>query len=166
MSERVVAVQRRGQQYVAVVFTSGGIYHSSLPRGSEKEALRAVNASELPISDNPEHLKICDLIFDAMDGKTINERSLMFDFSDLTEKEVKILKTLLNVPAGKTITYGELANAAGLPRAARFAGNVMAKNRFAPLIPCHRVIASDGLGGYGLGLEMKARLLRKEGAIN
>jgi methylated-DNA-[protein]-cysteine S-methyltransferase len=70
------------------------------------------------------------------------------------------------IPPGETRSYAWLAAQAGNPRAARAAGQAMARNPLALLIPCHRVIASNGdLRGYGAGgLEVKARLLALEGA--
>ena len=67
------------------------------------------------------------------------------------------------IPPGQTRTYREVAVVAGSPRAARAVGAAMAENRFAPLIPCHRVVGSDGaLHGYGGGLKMKQALLLRE----
>ena len=68
------------------------------------------------------------------------------------------------IPPGETRSYAWLATEAGNPLAMRAAGQAMARNRFPLIVPCHRVIASDGgLGGYGGGgLEVKARLLRME----
>ena len=67
------------------------------------------------------------------------------------------------IPAGETRSYAWLAAAAGRPGAFRAAGQAMAKNRLALIIPCHRVIGSDGdLHGYGGGLDKKARLLGME----
>ena len=68
------------------------------------------------------------------------------------------------IPPGETRSYRWLAAAAGNPLALRAAGQAMARNRFSLIIPCHRVIASDGnLGGYGGGgLTVKASLLRME----
>jgi len=72
---------------------------------------------------------------------------------------------LRTVPAGETVSYGELAHLAGSPRAARLAGNACATNRVAPFVPCHRVVRSDGtLSGYYYGLPMKQTLLEHEGA--
>ena len=69
------------------------------------------------------------------------------------------------MPYGETVTYGELAALAGRPTAARAAGTFCARNRFAVVVPCHRVVAAGGLGGYGsLGLEYKRRLLDVERA--
>lgn len=67
------------------------------------------------------------------------------------------------IPPGETRSYAWLAAAAGRPGAFRAAGQAMARNRFALIVPCHRVIASDGgLHGYGGGLDVKARLLEVE----
>ena len=68
------------------------------------------------------------------------------------------------IPAGETRSYAWLAAEAGNPLAVRAAGQAMARNRFALIVPCHRVIASDGdLRGYGAGgLRVKAKLLDME----
>lgn len=69
------------------------------------------------------------------------------------------------VPAGTTISYTDLAARAGIPRAARAAGAACAANLIAPVVPCHRVLRTDGsLGGYYYGLARKRWLLRHEGA--
>ena len=76
-----------------------------------------------------------------------------------------VLEETLRIPAGQTRTYGWLAAKVGNPRAARAVGRVMATNPLPLVIPCHRVVGSDGsLHGYGGGLPMKAALLRMEGA--
>ena len=67
------------------------------------------------------------------------------------------------LPRGEVVTYGELAALAGRPGAARAAGTFCARNRLAPFVPCHRVVAAGGIGGYGsLGVEYKRRLLALE----
>lgn len=68
------------------------------------------------------------------------------------------------VPAGTTVTYGELAVMVGRPRAARAIGRVMATNPLPIFIPCHRVVGSRGPGGFGPGLRCKQQLLHLEGA--
>jgi len=74
------------------------------------------------------------------------------------------MQELMKVPAGSTVTYGELAARAGSPGAARAVGNVMATNPMPLLVPCHRVVATDGLGGFTGGLAVKRALLRLEAA--
>ncbi|MHB8060204.1 MAG: methylated-DNA--[protein]-cysteine S-methyltransferase [Gaiellaceae bacterium] len=77
--------------------------------------------------------------------------------------ERQVLDELVRVPYGKTVSYGELAALAGSPRAARAVGNIMRQNPLMIVIPCHRVIGSDGslrgYGGLGAGLDHKRRLL-------
>jgi len=78
----------------------------------------------------------------------------------------KVLRAARRIGYGRTLTYGQLARQAGSPDAARAAGQVMATNPIPIVIPCHRVIGSNGqLVGYGGGLDLKASLLQKEGAI-
>jgi methylated-DNA-[protein]-cysteine S-methyltransferase len=70
------------------------------------------------------------------------------------------------VPAGTTVTYTELAARAGQPTAPRAAGAACAANLIAPVVPCHRVLRTDGsLGGYYYGLDRKRWLLHHEGAL-
>ena len=92
------------------------------------------------------------------------------DFADVeleldwcTPFQHALVDALRAVPYGETVTYGELAALAGRPGAARAAGALCATNRFAVLVPCHRVVAAGGIGGYGaLGLVYKRRLLALE----
>jgi methylated-DNA-[protein]-cysteine S-methyltransferase len=74
----------------------------------------------------------------------------------------RVLNAARAIPQGTTTTYGELARRAGSPRAYRAAGQVMARNPIPLVIPCHRVVAAGGPGGYAGGLAMKARLLALE----
>ena len=74
-----------------------------------------------------------------------------------------VWRELQKIPAGETRTYAQIAAAVGRPAAVRAAGTANGDNNVAVLIPCHRVIRSDGsLGGYAYGLERKAELLRRE----
>ena len=77
-----------------------------------------------------------------------------------------VVDALRAVPRGEVVTYGELAALAGHPGAQRAAGSFCARNPFPILVPCHRVVAADGLGSYGsLGVGYKRRLLELEGAV-
>jgi methylated-DNA-[protein]-cysteine S-methyltransferase len=81
-----------------------------------------------------------------------------------TEFERELTEALRRIGRGETVTYGELAALAGRPNAQRAAGSFCARNRFSIVVPCHRVVAADGLGSYGsLGVEYKRRLLELEG---
>ena len=86
------------------------------------------------------------------------------DVAGVTPFQRAVTEALRAVPYGETVTYGELAALAGHPNAQRAAGTFCAANRFAIVVPCHRVVAAGGLGSYGsLGLEYKRRLLALEG---
>ena len=84
-----------------------------------------------------------------------------------TEFQQRVWAALRRIPCGGTLSYRELARAAGHPRAARAVGQANHQNPLAILIPCHRVIAADGsLGGYAGGLERKRWLLDHEAGIS
>lgn len=74
-------------------------------------------------------------------------------------------EALMRIPYGVTTTYLDLAADAGRPRAARAAGQACATNPIAIIGPCHRVLAVNGFGGYGGGLDQKRLLLALEGAL-
>ncbi len=77
-----------------------------------------------------------------------------------------VLEVAAGIPFGSTMTYAEIAAAAGSPRGARAAGNALGRNPVPILVPCHRVVASSGgLGGYTGGLDKKRFLLKLEGAL-
>jgi methylated-DNA-[protein]-cysteine S-methyltransferase len=83
----------------------------------------------------------------------------------VTEFQQQCYQTLKDkVPAGRVITYGGLAQLIGHPNAHRAVGSAMNKNPFAPKVPCHRVVKSNGeLGGFALDLKIKIKRLQKEG---
>jgi methylated-DNA-[protein]-cysteine S-methyltransferase len=81
-----------------------------------------------------------------------------------TPFQLAVLSALRKVSYGQVVSYSDLARLAGFPRAQRAAGTFCARNRFGLVVPCHRVLAGDGLGSYGaLGVEYKRRLLALEG---
>ena len=78
----------------------------------------------------------------------------------------RVWRALADIPAGATISYGEMARRAGEPGAAQAAGVALNRNPIPLILPCHRVIGADGaLVGFGGGLECKTWLLRHEGAL-
>jgi O-6-methylguanine DNA methyltransferase len=80
---------------------------------------------------------------------TAREITAACDLSGSTEFERKVFAALAKVRRGGVVSYGELAAAAGSPRAARAVGSALGKNPIPILLPCHRVVASNGIGGYG-----------------
>ncbi len=80
-----------------------------------------------------------------------------------TDFQERVWKQIALIPHGKTITYSELAQKAGAPRAIRAAGTSTGRNPISIIIPCHRVVGKDGgIGGYGGGLGRKRYLLELE----
>ena len=78
----------------------------------------------------------------------------------------RVLRATARIPAGKVVTYRDVATRAGSPRAVRAAGNALGSNRKPIVVPCHRVVRTGGgLGGYTGGLERKELLLRLEGVL-
>ena len=92
------------------------------------------------------------------------------DLPVLAPAATAVLRALQTIGYGETITYGELARRSGTGLPARAIGSIMGANPLPVVIPCHRVVASNGLGGYSGGepgheLETKRRLLELEGAL-
>jgi methylated-DNA-[protein]-cysteine S-methyltransferase len=81
-----------------------------------------------------------------------------------THFELKVWNSAMTVPYGKTISYRDLARKVGDPDAARAVGNALGANLVPLIVPCHRIISSDGgIGGFGSGVELKKKLLELEG---
>jgi methylated-DNA-[protein]-cysteine S-methyltransferase len=97
-------------------------------------------------------------------GEDVTFSDVAIDLEWATPFQRRLTEALRAVPRGEVVSYGELAALAGRPRAPRAAGALCAANRFAFVVPCHRVVAAHGIGGYGsAGVEVKRRLLALEG---
>jgi len=82
---------------------------------------------------------------------------------DGTAFQKEVWRELTRIPYGETISYGELARRVGRPKGPRAVGQANGRNPIAIIVPCHRVLASNGIGGYGGGLTCKRALLALEG---
>jgi methylated-DNA-[protein]-cysteine S-methyltransferase len=99
-------------------------------------------------------------------GDRVDFAGVALDLSWCSPFQRAATDALRAIPYGETVSYGELAALAGSPGAQRAAGSFCARNRFPIVVPCHRVVAFDGVGSYGsLGVEYKRRLLELEGAV-
>jgi methylated-DNA-[protein]-cysteine S-methyltransferase len=94
-------------------------------------------------------------------NRRLTKFQLHLDLSG-TAFQRKVLRQIASIPFGKVKTYGQVARAVGHPRAARAVGTVNAKNRLPLVIPCHRVVAAKGPGGYRGGMKLKKALHRLE----
>lgn len=99
-------------------------------------------------------------------GKPSDLSDIPIAVSDRTPFQQSILRACQSLPWGTTVSYAGLARLADRPNSARAVGNVMATNRTPLIVPCHRVVASSGLGGFTApgGLDTKRRLLELESA--
>ncbi len=92
-----------------------------------------------------------------------NSTSIQFDLDGLSGFTKEVLMAVCHIPYGKTDSYASLAATIGHPRAARAVGNAVGSNPIPVLIPCHRVVRSNGeLGGYACGTDIKRMLLAAE----
>jgi methylated-DNA-[protein]-cysteine S-methyltransferase len=101
-----------------------------------------------------------------LEGADVPLGDVELDLSWATPFQRTVAGALRSIPRGEVVTYGELAALAGRRGAARAVGSFCAQNRFAFLVPCHRVVGASGIGGYGAtGLGVKRRLLALEGIV-
>ncbi len=114
------------------------------------------------------HSAVLDDVRRALDRYFAGRRlgfDLEVDLSGLPDFQRRVLDATARIPAGQVATYVQVATRAGSPRASRAAGNALHHNPVAIIVPCHRVLRTDGsLGGYGGGLPIKEWLLEHEGA--
>jgi methylated-DNA-[protein]-cysteine S-methyltransferase len=102
-------------------------------------------------------------ILEYLDGRR-TEFDLDLDLQG-TPFQLRVLRQVSKIPYGKTRTYGHIARLIGQPSASRAVGAANGSNRLPLIIPCHRVVAANGLGGYGGGPALKRRLLEIEGVL-
>lgn len=117
----------------------------------------------------PEHiLEAVALVVAMLEGKPADVSALRLDMRGVPPFHQRVYELALAIPAGKILTYGEIATRLGQPGAARSVGQALGSNPFAPIVPCHRVMAaggkSGGFSGPG-GVDTKFRMLRIEGAL-
>ena len=131
-------------------------------RGSQHERQRLDSARDCAafVSD------LCRRIAAHLTGVPTAYDGIPIDLEWATPLQYELAAAARSIPWGEVVSYGELAALAGRPRAARAAGSFCADNRFSLIIPCHRVVAANGIGGYGAaGPGLKRRLLAVEGVI-
>jgi len=149
---------------VLVAATVGGLCAVLL--GDSDEALEAELARRFPLAErcrgNRDFTAVLDTVVRLIDHGREPAETLPLDLRG-TVFQRKVWAALQQIPAGRTVTYGELARQVGLPGGARAVARACGANPAAVIVPCHRVIAADGgLGGYRWGIERKRALLEKE----
>ncbi len=121
--------------------------------------------SELPLSLRPMVAAARRALRQYFDRGAADFAGLPLDLKG-TDFQLRVWRELQLIPRGRAISYKELANRVGAPKASRAVGQANGRNPVPIIIPCHRVINADGsLGGYSSGLDKKRWLLRHEGAM-
>jgi methylated-DNA-[protein]-cysteine S-methyltransferase len=121
-------------------------------------------AAPPPATENRQAPALLELFEAYFAGRPVTFDDVELELEWCTPFQQAVADALRRVPYGETLTYGELAIAAGYPNAHRAAGTFCAANRFPLVLPCHRVVSAAGIGSYGsLGSDYKRRLLALEG---
>ena len=144
----------------------GPLTVEAVPAGVRRVAFGA--RPSLAVDDtSPDAMAIARRAADELEeyfAGTRTQFGVPLDWSVTGGFRAEVLAALAEVPYGEVLTYGELAELAGRPGAARAVGTTMATNPWAVLIACHRVVRAGGqLGQYGAGVEVKQQLLHLEG---
>ena len=137
---------------------------------SDSPHIRAAIAArlKLPESPSPERTDAIRTQLSRYFAGELREFDVDVDWRLMSEAQRRVLGTLYStVPYGKVVTYGELASRSGSGIPPRGIGAIMGSNPIPIVVPCHRVVAGDGLGGFsgGTGVESKRRLLTLEGYL-
>lgn len=165
--KRLAAVFRIPDGWVGLARTDRGLCRSTLPQHTRAEARNQLGpADELPSpQDDPLLAEAARQIEAYFDGEAVRF-DLPLDLSSFPEFTRSVLLACHRVTYGKTASYGELAGQVGKPGAARAVGQAMRRNPLPPIVPCHRVIGSDGsligFAGGTEGLPLKQALLNRE----
>lgn len=147
----VVAYEVPGWGVGELYLAGGTLLYHELPRAGE------------PPEEGNAH-PLAERVLAHFRGERVSFDDLELDLDWMTPFQRSVADALRAVPWGEVVTYGELAALGGHPNAQRAAGTFCAGNRFPLVVPCHRVVGSDGIGSYGsLGLDYKRRLLALEG---
>ncbi len=162
-----IAVKKvKGWGWLGVGTTENGVAKVVLPKAKKGEVEK-----ELSMFDDGANQALAnqcaDLLAHYLNGEPVALEQIPIDWGTIPPTYHRILQTLKRISqVGQKITYGELARLCGIPKAPRLIGRAMAKNPVPLLVPCHRVIRSDGsLGGFSGGVNLKGKLLELENRI-
>jgi O-6-methylguanine DNA methyltransferase len=156
-------VFRTSRGWVAVAYTGRGIRALTLPVETREKAMQALR-SEIgsPLTRGQRYTRLAQDLDRYFEGEAV-PFNYPLDLVAARPFQRRVWSALQEIPFGTTRSYGEVARAIGMPRAARAVGQAVGANPIPLLIPCHRVVASGGsLGGYAWGPRWKRRLLQVE----
>ncbi|HVU86954.1 MAG TPA: methylated-DNA--[protein]-cysteine S-methyltransferase [Pirellulales bacterium] len=166
MADRGTAVFPSALGWIAILGRGDVVQRVTFGHDSPQQAMTALEEGALePRNSRAWNPRLVARLQAFIEHGKDDFRDVPVDLGSCTTFQRRVLEACRRIPYGRTMSYGELAAAAGYPRAARAVGSVMANNQFSLIVPCHRVLAAGGrLGGYSnrLGLAMKKRLLALE----
>lgn len=144
------------------------VHLAVLPAGAENDIENMLHdmklAADLPRKDNNARTLVRDTLFPekTWTGTFTAQNTPVMAFHG-TDFQWQVMNHMLRIASGKTVSYQQLAKLAGSDNASRAAGSVCARNPIPLIIPCHRILATNGgLGGYAFGTALKRELLRLE----
>ncbi len=161
---RITAVET-GLGWIGVAWSKRGLARLELPRESWEAALKPLRETwpDAPVEPAEALGRPADELRRYVAGERV-EFTARCDLSREPAFRRRVLEIVAGIPYGETRSYAWIARQLSRPRAARAVGQAVAANPIPIIIPCHRIVRSDGgLGGYGGGLALKKRLLALEG---
>jgi O-6-methylguanine DNA methyltransferase len=151
--------------YVGACARPGTLLYAGFPEPTEADAVRALHVERGDLGRHSPFMfaPLADRLRAYFHGEKVDWSDLPVELTG-TPFQQRVYEATREILHGQTATYGDIAVLAGHPRAARAAGSALAVNPAGLLVPCHRIVSSTGLGGYGSRPERKLALLRLEGA--
>jgi O-6-methylguanine DNA methyltransferase len=154
--------------WVGIASSPSGLLALTLPESTQERALKPLleRWGKEQSYDDPGLDNLKTKLQRYFDGQRVLFDEPL-DLREATAFQCRVWLAVRDIPYGETRSYGQIARQVGSPRAARAVGQAMAANPLPIVVPCHRVIGSDGdLRGFGGGLDLKRRLLEMERALN
>lgn len=151
-----------------IAWSERGVVRMQLPEATPAKAVQRLTIGDIfkPAEPPPAIAAAIERICRHLAGDGQDLRDIPLDTSGVPDFHQRVYRAARAIPAGRTVTYGELAARIGSPGAARAVGQALGKNPFAVIVPCHRILAAGGKTGgfsaYG-GIATKQRVLRAEG---
>ena len=169
MSEQFYHILETQFGWMGLLSSENGLLRSTLPEDSQESCVSQLGLESSDAMPDPVRFaELRNRLLQYFDGGDIEFGDVALDLEGAPDFHRKAWQACRTIPRGETRTYKWLAEMAGSPGAPRAAGQTMARNRLPIIVPCHRVIGSDGsLRGFGSGdtrIDLKFRLLELEGA--
>ena len=152
--------------WLAVIGSSAGLCRTILPAPDERSAIDAITRGVSARREEGAFTEVRRALIDYFKGERVKfSLPIDLDMEGCTGFQRDVWEATSRIPCGQLRSYGWIAAEIGRPRAARAVGQALGTNRLPIIIPCHRVVRSDGsLGGFSGGLHWKEELIKLEGA--